>query len=39
MNTKRVILAATFIGLLLVGMAGVAAAQDFNYIADPRMSR
>ena len=35
MNTKRVILAATFIGLLLVGMAGVAAAQDFNYIADP----
>jgi subtilase family serine protease len=35
MNTKRLILSATFMGVLLVGMAGVAAAQDFNYIAEP----
>jgi hypothetical protein len=35
MNTKTLILAATFMCLLLVVLGDVAAAQDIEYIADP----
>ena len=35
MNTKRLTLAAMLTGLLLLGLAETAAAQDFNYVASP----
>ncbi len=35
MNAKPLPLTAVFIGLLLLGLAGVCSAQDFSYIADP----
>jgi subtilase family serine protease len=35
MNAKPLTLTAVFIGLLLLGLAGVCSAQDFSYIANP----